>query len=486
MWRSEYSVRDIEGVVTGVSDVTKRMAFRLLGLLVVVAVSVAVGLTVLRPEPDPPIARPALTARVPGAVLPAEAADVLPTVGPDAQVPSASGLGRELRALITAKALGSGVSVDVLDPLTGEHLLSRKQATPRTPASTAKLLTSAAALTALGPDTTLATTVVTGTTPGRLVLVGGGDVLLGRGESNPDLVDGHAGLSTLAAETAAQLKAQGVDRVTLGLDDSLFTGPDRAPGWDSTDVGDGFVAPIHPLMVDVGKLGPAHYAQRSSDPALAAAKIFAGLLSKKGIAVATKISRTAAPDSPTVLAEVRSAPISGMVEYALTESDNTVAETLGRLVAAKAGRPATFAEVGPAVLKVNRGLGVPVAGAKLLDGSGLSAGSKVPALALSEVLAAAVGPDQPQLRAILSGMPIAAVSGTLAARFEARNELVAAGTVRAKTGTLTGVSSLAGTVVDADGRLLVFAAMADHVSSTTPAREALDKLASTIATCGCR
>ena len=177
------------------------------------------------------------------------------------------------------------------------------------------------------------------------------------------------------------------------------------------------------------------------------------------------------------LGRVESAPVADLVEYALTESDNTVAEALGRLVAEKAGRPASFAEVGPAVLAENAKLGVPVTGAVLVDGSGLSDGSKVSALALTELLALATDAEHPQLRSILSGLPVAAVSGTLLDRFSRSGDRVAMGAVRAKTGTLTGASSLAGTVVDADGRLLVFAVMADRVKSTTPARNALDRLA---------
>jgi len=471
-----------------VSDVTKRIIVCLAGVLaVVVAVGVALSLTVLRPEPDARIVRTAaLVSRVPGAVLPTPAAEVFPVPESDPPKPSGPVLTSALRPLITAAALGRSVSVDVLDPRTGQHLLAQAQTTPRTPASTTKLLTSAAALTALGPQTRLATTVVAGASPGQVVLVGGGDVLLARGNSDPSLVSGRAGLTTLARQTAAALTGQGVTTVSLALDDTLFSGPVRAPSWDRTDVSEGFVAPIQPLEINAGRSGPADYASRANDPALAAAQVFARLLGRQGIHVSGAVRREKAAPAAKVLGRVDSAPISELVEYALTYSDNTVAETLGRLVAAKSGRPASFAEVGPAVLAQDRQLGIPVTGAVLADGSGLSDSNKVSPLALTQLLALATDVNHPQLRAILTGLPVAAVSGTLLNRFSGPHERVAAGVVRAKTGTLTGVDALAGTVVDADGRLLVFAAMADRTKAATPAREALDKVATTLAACGCR
>jgi D-alanyl-D-alanine carboxypeptidase/D-alanyl-D-alanine-endopeptidase (penicillin-binding protein 4) len=321
---------------------------------------------------------------------------------------------------------------------------------------------------------------------GRLVLVGGGDVLLSKGVSVPGAVDGRAGLGTLARQTVRALHARGESKVSLTLDDRLFTGPSQAPRWSPTDVRDGFVAPVYPLEVDAGRVKKQDYAKRSADPALDAARVFAGLLQKLGVAVSGDVHRGSAPAGAAPLGQVDSAPIGDQVEYALTASDNTVAEALGRLVAAKAGQPASFAGVGAAVLAQVRTLGVPVGGAVLADGSGLSAGSRVPAATLTELLSVAARADHPQLRPILSGLPVATVSGTLLGRFSARGQRAAAGVVRAKTGTLIGVSSLAGTVVDADGRLLVFAAMADKVKLTDPARNALDSLATTLAGCGCR
>jgi serine-type D-Ala-D-Ala carboxypeptidase/endopeptidase (penicillin-binding protein 4) len=497
----DYCDGETKGVRTGVSVltsrivVTKQLVLRTGVVLAVIAVVAAITLTLLRPDPAAPVYRPALATRVPGAGVPSAAGPVLPPAGVDSRSPAAAALAKALKPMISAPALGDGVSVDVMDPSTGEHLLSQGARTARTPASTAKLLTSAAALTALGPSTTVPTTVVATPFDSRVYLVGGGDVLLAAGRGDPHRVVGRAGLGDLAEQTADALRAQGRTAVQVILDDRYFSGPTRAPNWEASDVDGGYVAPVQALEIDAGRIGPGHNGQRSDDPAMVAAEIFVTQLRKHGITVAAAVQRGAAPpppatgadpaSAPFVVGQVRSAPISGLVEYALTESDNTVAEALGHLVAAEAGKPAGFAQAGPAVIAQLRSLGVPVEDTVLTDSSGLGDGSRVPARTLTAVLALATGDAEPQLRPILSGMPVAAVSGTLTDRFSAKNQKAATGVVRAKTGTLTGVSSLAGTLVDRDGRLLVFAAMADRVKSTLPARSALDRLVTTLANCGC-
>ncbi len=84
----------------------------------------------------------------------------------------------------------------------------------------------------------------------------------------------------------------------------------------------------------------------------------------------------------------------------------------------------------------------------------------------------------------LDGLPIGGLTGTLDDRFTGSTS-DAAGRARAKTGTLTGANALAGSVVDDDGRLLVFAGMVAG-AGTPEARAALDRFVATLAACGCR
>jgi D-alanyl-D-alanine carboxypeptidase/D-alanyl-D-alanine-endopeptidase (penicillin-binding protein 4) len=173
----------------------------------------------------------------------------------------------------------------------------------------------------------------------------------------------------------------------------------------------------------------------------------------------------------------------------LRESNNVIAENLARQVALHERRPATFSGAAAAVTAVLRRLGVP-GGIHLVDGSGLSPQDRIAPAVLAHLVSLASAGAQGRLRAAITGMPVAGFSGTLApggsvfGGFTARSR----GLVRAKTGNLSSVATLAGLVYDASGRVLAFAFMTNRVRPVNLGQAAggLDRMASALAGCGCR
>ncbi|NIZ93768.1 D-alanyl-D-alanine carboxypeptidase/D-alanyl-D-alanine endopeptidase, partial [Kineococcus rubinsiae] len=218
------------------------------------------------------------------------------------------------------------------------------------------------------------------------------------------------------------------------------------------------------------------------------ATAFAAALGRDGVRVAPAVTRAPAAADAAVLAEAPAATTAEVVELMLTTSDNTLAEVLARRVAVAAGRPGTFDDASAAVVEQVAALGVDVTGAHLQGASGLGRETRISARTLTGLLAVVAGPEHPELRAIASGLPIAGATGTLLDRYGGADVAPGAGVVRAKTGTLTGVSSLAGYVRDADGRLLAFAVLADAVppGGSYRARQAQDRFSTLLAGCGCR
>ncbi|WP_308250100.1 D-alanyl-D-alanine carboxypeptidase/D-alanyl-D-alanine endopeptidase [Sphaerisporangium fuscum] len=402
---------------------------------------------------------------------------------PDGSLPGKGTLAARLTRALGDPALGDQVAVTVLDARGGTVLFSSKADTGLTPASTTKIVTAVAALSSLGRDTQVATRVVQG--GGRAItLVGGGDVTLTSPKAKPGYPE-FASLATLAARTAQALKAGGVTSVTLTYDDSLFSGSRTAPGWKPGYVPEGSVAPVSALTIDEGRLVPGeHTTARYPDPPKSAAEAFADLLGRRGVKVSRSIKRAKAAPTAKEVARVESPPVYELVEHMLTESDNDLAEGLAHLVALKEGRPGTFQGGAQAVEAVLKRLGL-AEGISLDDGSGLSTRNRITPAALARVLAYAASPGQPQLHSVVSGLPIAGFTGTLSHRYAKADSRSAAGVVRAKTGTLNGVNTLAGLTRTADGRMMAFAFMADKVNDPMGAIAALDRLAALVSGCGC-
>jgi D-alanyl-D-alanine carboxypeptidase/D-alanyl-D-alanine-endopeptidase (penicillin-binding protein 4) len=412
-----------------------------------------------------------------------EAAPVLAPVTGQPSATAGVALGR-LQALLESRALGRNTSALLLDADSGQPLLDRASTVARTPASVAKLATTTAALVALGPDTRLTTRTVTGARADEVVLVGAGDATLTVRRDPRGSYPARASLAALADATAAALRrTPSPPRVArVRVDDSLFAGPAVSPAWPATYVRSGVVSPVSALSVDAGRVRPGA-SGREPDPALAAGRDLARLLDARGIRVRGPVTRTTAPAAATTLAQVRSPTVAEMVETDLQTSDNDLAEALLRLVALARHQPATFSGGTSAVLSVLDELGLPTDGVTLRDGSGLSRESVIPASTLAGLLAlAATDLRRPWLRTVVTSLPVAAFSGTLATRYGGAATRPGAGLVRAKTGTLTGVSTLAGVTTDGS-RTLVFVVMSDRVPAggTLAAREVLDRFAATVA-----
>jgi serine-type D-Ala-D-Ala carboxypeptidase/endopeptidase (penicillin-binding protein 4) len=407
---------------------------------------------------------------------------VLAGASSDAPMPTAAGIKSAIDPLVTGSVLGSRVNVSVVDVATGKSLYGHGQDNPTLPASTNKLTTAAAVLATRGPDYRIPTRAVAGGSPGEVVLVGGGDPTLAINATGS--YPGAARLDQLAAQVKEALGGTAPTKVTV--DSSLFSGPVYGP-WDAGIAQNGFAGPTVALMTDGARVNPKKVkspSTRYQQPDTAAGKAFAKALGLP----ASAVSRGTAPGNGRQLGQVESVPIGRMVEFMLSESDNVIAEMLARQVALAKKQPASYSGAAKAVKDVLNGLGVPRSEIQLSDGSGFSRQDKVTPSALTDLLRIAALPAHPELHGIFSGLPVAGWSGTLQERYRkpAAGSQAGAGVVRAKTGTLRGVHAIAGVVVDADGRLLVFAVMADAVQvGDEAAQSALDRVAAKLATCGC-
>jgi serine-type D-Ala-D-Ala carboxypeptidase/endopeptidase (penicillin-binding protein 4) len=394
----------------------------------------------------------------------------------------------------------------VQDAATGTVLFDRGGAANRIPASNMKLLTAVAALRGIGPEARFSTKVVAGPATGgkagalaaksrSVVLVGGGDVLLGAGESAEGKVLGHAGLATLAKLTAESLRRDGITgSVEVLVDDSLFAGPSLNPAWSPDDVAAGEVAPLFPLALNSARFDPAVVTgPRPQDSAITAGEAFATQLKAAGAAGGLKVAPGVgrlegkpAADA-AVLGEVESATVSQQVDLMLQTSDNYLAETLGRMAAVAAGQPASSEAAKAAVLKQLADLGIPTGGMIVADVSGLALDNQVSTRQFAEVVRAVTSGRDTRLRAALAGFPVAGLTGTLGDRYIDESSAEGAGLVRAKTGTLNTVIALSGYVVDADGRLLVFSFIGNGLTPGADGNKpALDASATVLAACGCR
>lgn len=415
----------------------------------------------------------------------------------DGAAVSPQALGQALSDELDSEWLGarSHVGVIVRDVETGEELFSQRPDDPLTPASTTKLLSAAAIVDALPMDEPFSTQVVTGPADDQIVLVAGGDMMLARGAGDPDRVEGHAGLGDLADQTAAALKERGLGveggpQVRLRLDTSYAAGPRREPGWTDYWLNEGFTGPITMLGFQDDRATP--YNPSPQDPAQEVAIAFRAALVERGIDVGggprTEVPAESAGEGAELLGSVESSPARDVLAEAMSSSDNAMVEQLARQAAVADGAGAEPAAVRDWVIEQVADYGVDTAGVQLADVAGLADGSQIPVRVLSDLLVIGADGSHPEFSEVLRELPIAGYTGTLWDRFHLDVHDPAVGVARAKTGSLPGVSSLAGLVVTRDGRLLAYAVIADDIGldgASLEARSVIDSVVAELADCGC-
>ena len=352
-----------------------------------------------------------------------------------------------------------------IDLRTGTVVFERNATLSLVPASNQKLPVAYAALALLGPGYRFHTEVV-----GSGALVGDvwhGDLWL-RGFGDPTLEP--ADLDGLAAEVASW-GIRHVDGAVIA-DESWFDARRTAPGWRPS-----FYLyespPLSALAVDRGW----YRGRTSATPALAAGSLLRQSLEAAGVSVSDRTRAGVLATSGLPLARDVSEPLAEVVRFMGRESDNYTAEMLVKqLGAAYAGVGSTAA--GARVIRGALGeAGVPLAGVRLADGSGLSGLDRLTAAAVVALLEAGLAQDD--LRdAFLQSLAVAGVNGTLEDRME---RLPARGRVIAKTGTTRTASALSGFVRDR----YVFAVLQNgRPISTYWARLAQDRFATALAAAG--
>lgn len=389
------------------------------------------------------------------------------------------------------------------------------------PASTQKVFTAAAALSILGSDREVATTVAVDPAGGRIYLKGCGDSLLSA-----------ADLATLAAAVAPKLDKG--REYTLAADLSCFDDLYRGMGW-MWDDDEMMISPLSvnhnavSLLVQPGAkagapavvaaeprtsyytvqnltrtgsardegsiqasrrpgerdnvvtvtgviaLGSAPQVKQASvwRPELMALTLFTDALRAQGIKVGT-MTTAPTPAGATEVART-SRRLEEMVRFALKTSDNVTAESLLKLLGLHgSGKPGSAEAGSVAVRGYLEREGVATRNLVLADGSGLSRYNLSSAEAMIQTLQA-IHRDPNLYRIFQETLPVAGKDGTLKNRMKGS---CAEGNVRGKTGNMKGVSALAGYATSADGEPLAFSILIQNYPATgKQAREVQDRIA---------
>lgn len=438
----------------------------------------------------------------------------------------------QIRGLVDTPALSAEqTGIAVISMRTGDVLYGRNERRGLMPASNLKLLTSAAAMTLLGPDFAFRTALYAdgqvhdGILSGSLYLKGFGD---------PDLTEQRV------VEMAEALRDRGVRQVSdVVADDSFFDDQRLGRGWKARYEGLSYSARISALSItqNVAKAwlkpgAPGHPAQirlepnsdyyvvrngvrtvsgyanriqahfgklvngrrevfvqgvfgtrtptdavsfNIDEPALVSGGTLVTALKAAGIRVTGRLISGKTPATATPLVINASRPLVSVLTDFNKHSINFIGEhVLKYLGATFRGEPGSAAKGGDVVREdfIRRLVGIDPAGMVVADGSGLSPLNRISALQFASVLRYMY--SQPEYRPdFQAALPIAGIDGTLAHRFRATP---AQGVLRAKTGFINGVCTLSGYTTTKDGEPVAFSFLMNNYKDLWAARVVQERL----------
>jgi D-alanyl-D-alanine carboxypeptidase/D-alanyl-D-alanine-endopeptidase (penicillin-binding protein 4) len=396
-----------------------------------------------------------------------------------AEAPAVFALRADLVSVLARAAEDGGrraVLVVSLDR--GDTLFSQRADEPLAPASNLKLYTTAAALSYLGPDFRWSTYLVArgevrgGVLMGDVALYGTGDPTLSH-----RMTEGAARVLGALADTLRMLGVRRVQGDVVG-DGSYFGGQGTGEGWNPDDLRAWYAAPTGALNADENVTGAR--GRPIGDPALHAAALLREALESRGISVAGRVrTRFDAAPSPGAAGRIVAvhlsptlAQVAGVTNHV---SHNLFADAMMRSVGRTAGGDGSFAAGAGAVRRMLGQAGADTAVVRMYDGSGLSHMDRVTARSTVALLSwMARGP---LAEVYAESLPGAAEPGGLKRMYGGP----AAGKLRAKTGTIHGVSSLSGYVTAADGERLAFSIIANGVPDVHRAKRVEDEIGERLA-----
>jgi D-alanyl-D-alanine carboxypeptidase/D-alanyl-D-alanine-endopeptidase (penicillin-binding protein 4) len=392
----------------------------------------------------------------------------------------AAGANRVAGALAahTAEHPQTGALVWRLDPGGPTTVASYKPDSARLPASTMKLATAAGALASLGPDFRFTTRLyaaadarlANGVLSGDLFLQGGGDPLLSTAEYARRYLNGRG---ANVVRLARPLKRRGITRVRgrIVADETVFDGRRIGRHWLSHY--QLYSPPLSGLTTNQSYAGNRQgaYATR---PALSSAVRLRSALRGVGIRTRSRVRQGRTPVRARLLSRATSPPLRVIVRLMNLGSDNHTAETLAKGVGAYSANRGTSAAGSAHIAKALRLRGILASSDRLADASGLSRANRLSAASLVRLMAHAE--TEPVWgRWLIASLPRGG-EGTLVRRFRGS----AGPRVRAKTGYINGVSTLAGRVVSRRGRVYAFALLMNH-HNLTAARRTQDRIVALLA-----